>query len=118
MKRLLFIFMMLKSITLNAQKMDSMQLKVGDTLRLKFVDQISMGFTWQLEDTLFSSYMDLVSIKILSRPEDVDGGNQEREFIFIAKKKGNYAVSFILRRGFSASQKPRERRTFYLHIDS
>ena len=118
MKRLLFIFMMLKSITLNAQKMDSMQLKVGDTLRLKFVDQISMGFTWQLEDTLFSSYMDLVSIKILSRPEDVDGGNQEREFIFITKKKGNYAVSFILRRGFSASQKPRERRTFYLHIDS
>ena len=118
MKRLLFIFMMLKSITLNAQKMDSMQLKVGDTLRLKFVDQISMGFTWQLEDTLFSSYLDLVSNKILSRPEDVDGGNQEREFIFIAKKKGNYAVSFILRRGFSASQKPRERRTFYLHIDS
>ena len=118
MKRLLFIFMMLKSITLNAQKMDSMQLKVGDTMRLKFVDQISMGFTWQLEDTLFSSYMDLVSNKLLSRPEDVDGGNQEREFIFIAKKKGNYAVSFILRRGFSASQKPRERRTFYLHIDS
>ena len=118
MKRLLFIFMMLKSITLNAQKMDSMQLKVGDTVRLKFVDQISMGFTWQLEDTLFSSFMDLVSNKLLSRPEDVDGGNQEREFIFIAKKKGNYAVSFILRRGFSASQKPRERRTFYLHIDS
>jgi hypothetical protein len=87
-------------------------------MRLKFVDQISMGFTWQLEDTLFSSYLDLVSNKILSRPEDVDGGNQEREFIFIAKKKGNYAVSFILRRGFSASQKPRERRTFYLHIDS
>ena len=115
---LLFIFMMLKSITLNAQKMDSMQLKVGDTLRLKFVDQISMGFTWQLEDTLFSSFMDLVSNKLLSRPEDVDGGNQEREFIFIAKKKGNYAVSFILRRGFSESQKPRERRTFYLHIDS
>ena len=109
--------MMLKSITLNAQKMDSMQLKVGDTVRLKFVDQISMGFTWQLEDTLFSSFMDLVSNKLLSRPEDVDGGNQEREFIFIAKKKGNYAVSFILRRGFSASQKPRERRTFYLHID-
>ena len=98
--------------------MDSMHLKVGDTMRLKFVDQISMGFTWQLEDTLFSSYLDLVSNKILSRPEDVDGGNQEREFIFIAKKKGNYAVSFILRRGFSASQKPRERRTFYLHIDS
>ena len=48
--------MMLKSITLNAQKMDSMHLKVGDTMRLKFVDQISMGFTWQLEDTLFSSY--------------------------------------------------------------
>lgn len=118
MKRLLFIFMILKSITLNAQKMDSMQLKVGDTLRLKFVDQISMGFTWQLEDTLFSSFMDLVSNKLLSRPEDVDGGNQEREFIFIAKKKGNYAVSFILRRGFSESQKPRERRTFYLHIDS
>ena len=118
MKRLLFILMLLKSITLNAQKMDSMHLKVGDTMRLKFVDQISMGFTWQLEDTLFSSYMDLVSNKLLPRPEDVDGGNQEREFIFITKKKGNYAVSFILRRGFSASQKPRERRTFYLHIDS
>jgi predicted secreted protein len=109
---------MLKSITLNAQKMDSMQLKVGDTLRLKFVDQISMGFTWQLEDTLFSSYMDLVNNKLLPSPEDVDGGNQEREFIFIAKNKGIYAVSFILRRGFSESQKPRERRTFYLHIDS
>jgi predicted secreted protein len=98
--------------------MDSMHLKVGDTMRLKFVDQISMGFTWQLEDTLFSSYLDLVSNKILSRSEDVDGGKQEREFIFKAKKKGNYAVSFILRRGFSKSQKPRERRTFYLHIDS
>ena len=118
MKRALLILMLLNLSTLNAQKMDSMQLKVGDTVRLKFVDQISMGFTWQLEDTLFSSFMDLVSNKLLSRPEDVDGGNQEREFIFIAKKKGNYALSFILRRGFSASQKPRERRTFYLHIDS
>ena len=118
MKRALLILMLLNLSTLNAQKMDSMQLKVGDTVRLKFVDQISMGFTWQLEDTLFSSFMDLVSNKLLSRPEDVDGGNQEREFIFIAKKKGNYAVSFILRRGFSESQKPRERRTFNLHIDS
>ena len=118
MKRALLILMLLNLSTLNAQKMDSMQLKVGDTVRLKFVDQISMGFTWQLEDTLFSSFMDLVSNKLLSHPEDVDGGNQEREFIFIAKKKGNYAVSFILRRGFSESQKPRERRTFYLHIDS
>ena len=118
MKRALLILMLLNLSTLNAQKMDSMQLKVGDTVRLKFVDQISMGFTWQLEDTLFSSFMDLVSNKLLSRPEDVDGGNQERDFIFIAKKKGNYAVSFILRRGFSESQKPRERRTFYLHIDS
>ena len=118
MKRALLILMLLNLSTLNAQKMDSMQLKVGDTVRLKFVDQISMGFTWQLEDTLFSSFMDLVSNKLLSRPEDVDGGNQEREFIFIAKKMGNYAVSFILRRGFSESQKPRERRTFYLHIDS
>ena len=118
MKRALLILMLLNLSTLNAQKMDSMQLKVGDTVRLKFVDQISMGFTWQLEDTLFSSFMDLVSNKLFSRPEDVDGGNQEREFIFIAKKKGNYAVSFILRRGFSESQKPRERRTFYLHIDS
>ena len=118
MKRALLILMLLNLSTLNAQKMDSMQLKVGDTVRLKFVDQISMGFTWQLEDTLFSSFMDLVSNKLLSRPEDVDGGNQDREFIFIAKKKGNYAVSFILRRGFSESQKPRERRTFYLHIDS
>ena len=118
MKRLLLILILLKSITLNAQKMDSMQLKVGDTLRLHFEDQVSMGYTWQLEDTSFSEYIELVSNNLLSRPEDVDGGNQEREFIFIAKKKGNYAVSFILRRGFSASQKPRERRTFYLHIDS
>jgi predicted secreted protein len=106
----------LKSLTLNAQKMDSLHLKIGDTLRLKFADQISMGFTWQLEDSLFLDYMDFVSNKLLPRLEDVDGGKQEREFVFRAKKNGDFKMNFILRRGFSKSQIPRERRTFYVQV--
>jgi len=117
MKKLLLMLMLLKIISLDAQKPDSLRLKVGDTLRLKFEDQVSMGFTWQIEDTLFSNYLDLVSNRLISAPEDVDGGTQIREFIFKARKKGHLMVSFLLRRGFSASQKPKEKRIFSLKID-
>jgi predicted secreted protein len=95
---------------------DTLTVKKGDSFDIPLAVNLGSGYSWVLRDSAFENLLRADTQFIRTNVRDVDNGPEEQVFRFVALKKGETRLRFLLQRPWKKEEAPREEKEYRIII--